>query len=239
MGGRSGQKLKPPIPPKEYDFSKITLKFDGVNAENLSQSDTEKYMRVSGVPFDFKGTITIISSEVSDSVVILSASESLLDADFNTIQTLTLLRAFYQDNTISNLNFMITKNKGKDYPYKYNGLNIFSQQVQEARKYGFKKITTSASGSKDSYTNGYYTWLRFGYKPDFAKDVLSDYKKNAGLSNALNVKNVTELMKTKEGQISWNKYGTHFIGEFDLSDNSYSMKTLNNYRKSKGLPKIK
>jgi len=47
------------------------------------------------------------------------------------------------------------------------------------------------------------------------------------------------LMKTEQGRKNWKYFGEGFHGTFDLSDNSYSMNTLNEYRKEKGLKTIK
>ena len=81
-------------------------------------------------------------------------------------------------------------------------------------------------------------WLRYGYTPQQEQRTLRNYKQKAQ-KNALDVNSVTSLMETQAGQQSWKAYGDGFDAEFDLATGSYSMDTLNKYRKSKGLPKIK
>jgi hypothetical protein len=82
--------------------------------------------------------------------------------------------------------------------------------------------------------NGYYTWLRMGYKPnagDEKKIVDSFNKKNK--SNGVQVKSSAEMMSSKYGRDWWKDNGFEWNGSFDLTKGSDSMKILADYRKGK------
>ena len=229
MGGRSGQKLKPPKPPDEYNFNDIeienTISKEGqILGEKLfgTKDFIPELLKVSGVPFNYSGFILVSGDKNSVDVLINEDG-------------IALNRSVYSDRVLYN-NRIELENK------KYSGLDIFSQQVQYARQHKIKRIETNASRYDDneggkSYI-GYYVWLRYGYVPQQEARTLRKYKAKAQ-KFALDVDSVTSLMETEEGQRSWKAYGDQFDAEFDLATGSYSMDTLNNYRKSKGLPKIK
>lgn len=230
MGGRSGQKISPPNPPSGYDFTKIEV--DALTS-GLTIDEVENYMKLSGLPYSFQGVVDVFS-EYGD--ITLVSKDEELDSKGELIQGIRMVRVFHPNKTIYNSSIRITNNTNKEP--KYSGLDVFSNQVKEAKKQGYKEITTTAAGDNYSISNGYYTWLRLGYKPDSNFDALERYKTNAG-SYSVGVKKITDLMKTEQGRKNWKYFGEGFQGTFDLSDNSYSMNTLNEYRKEKGLKTIK
>jgi hypothetical protein len=73
--------------------------------------------------------------------------------------------------------------------------------------------------------------LRLGYKPNDGEDI--EFVENANFELGTNVKSITELMYSQEGRDYWKKNGESFYANFDLSKNSYSMKTLEEYVKNK------
>ena len=118
------------------------------------------------------------------------------------------------------------KEKGKGL-----GSNIFKNQVEQFKKLGFKNLKTEAG--EGNGLNGYYTWARLGY--DFSDSlsikIFRSMLKFENNKKFKNVKSLPELMAIKEGREWWRENGFAFYGEFDLSDNSLSMKTLNEYNK--------
>jgi GNAT superfamily N-acetyltransferase len=132
----------------------------------------------------------------------------------------------------------------EDYQKKGIGAEVFSRQVEQARKMGVKRIETNAlraddeDGKPGGEANGYATWPKFGY------DAHINMKDMAGIEDTLkkglkknpeykNVTKISEIMKTPEGREWWTKYGITFDMEFDLSDNSHSMKIFNAYMEAK------
>lgn len=108
------------------------------------------------------------------------------------------------------------------------GLNLFVNQVREARSNGFKYLKVSAAGdyhSKDKW-NGYITWAKFGYEmlPNDQLNFLKLMQQNNRIE-----KTVFELVSTKEGLAFWEKNGSWWDGKFDLSNNSKSMQNLQKY----------
>lgn len=108
------------------------------------------------------------------------------------------------------------------------GLNLFLNQVKEARQSGFKYLKVSAEGSysiKDEW-NGYVTWARFGYVMSKESQLMF---KSLMKANSRKEKTVFELVSTKEGLDFWEKNGNSWSGEFDLKENSQAMKNLKEY----------
>ncbi len=107
------------------------------------------------------------------------------------------------------------------------GLNLFLNQVKEARQSGFKYLKVGAAG--DYYSrerwNGYITWAKFGYEmlPNDQSNFLNLMKQNNRTE-----KTVFELVSTKEGLAFWEKNVSWWDGKLDLSDNSKSMQIFRN-----------
>lgn len=113
------------------------------------------------------------------------------------------------------------------------GFDIFSKQIENASKAGFKRIvmdaerSASVSGGKfsESGMSGYYAWARMGV------DALL---KNVPLKSAIpaslgKLKYISDLMKTKQGREFWKEHGVSYAGTFDLSPGSRSQQTLAGY----------
>lgn len=107
------------------------------------------------------------------------------------------------------------------------GLNLFLNQVREARQSGFKYLKVGAAG--DYYSrerwNGYITWAKFGYEmlPNGQSYFLNLMKQNNRTE-----KTVFELVSTKEGLAFWEKNVSWWDGKLDFSDNSKSMQIFRN-----------
>lgn len=68
---------------------------------------------------------------------------------------------------------------------KGSGINIFSEQVENAAREGFAYIRTHAAGDYSNPTfNGYYTWPRFGYDMDL-EDMRKEYKSDKDVRNTV------------------------------------------------------
>jgi hypothetical protein len=194
----------------EEDYKDVNLGvFDGID-----KKDAYKYMAVAGVPKGFSERVEL-SKGIYDNVVVHIDTKDI-----------SMVRSI-KGKTIKNASFYI-RNKAK-----YNGAYILYNQAKNAQKEGFEEIETTASGNYKSieHTNGYYTWLRLGYKPDDDRD--KEFVEEANAKLGTNITSVTELMHSQEGRDWWKENGGGFGGTFDLSKNSYSMKTLEEYVKNK------
>jgi len=98
------------------------------------------------------------------------------------------------------------------------GLDVFSRQVDEARAYGFERLTTFASGGGNN--NGYYTWARFGYDGDV---IGPDGKHTL----------VSKIMAQPRGAEWWMENGKGFQATFHLDSGSTSMRVLREYQRLK------
>jgi hypothetical protein len=193
---------------KDYRKSKIQTK------SNISKNDIYKYMAVSGIPKGFDG---VVNFDESGDIVNLSIENS------NLYITRSIYTSGINKGVILNNVFKI-KNTNI-----YNGTNILYNQVKNAQKEGFNSMKAFAYRAKG--WNGYYTWLRLGYEPNEQTD--EEYIKKANKELGTNISSITELMYSKEGREWWKENGGSFEGTFDLSENSYSMKTLEEYVKNK------
>jgi hypothetical protein len=108
------------------------------------------------------------------------------------------------------------------------GLNLFLNQVKEARNAGFKYLKVSAAGDYYSRSdwNGYQTWAKFGYVMSPADQHLFD---NTMRSHGRPEKTVFELVSSKEGAEFWERNGEGWSGTFELHDGSQSMQNLQAY----------
>ena len=124
------------------------------------------------------------------------------------------------------LNPLMQKGKGK-------GSMIFSNQVEQFQKLGYKKLVTEAGDAVGM--NGYYTWARMGYEIK-GKEEISIFKmmmKNSGEKYFKGITSLQQLMSSKKGIKWWKENGMFFHGEFDLNRESVSMKALNKYLSAK------
>lgn len=145
-----------------------------------------------------------------------------IDSRINTDQYEIHRTIHYKDKWIYN-SLMDVKEKGGGI-----GLNLFVNQVKEARLSGFKYLKVGAAGefhTKDKW-NGYITWAKFGYEM-LPNDQLNFLKTMS--INGRKEKTVSELVSTKEGADFWEKKGSWWDGKFDLTNNSKSMQNLQKY----------
>lgn len=113
------------------------------------------------------------------------------------------------------------------------GTEIFTNQVKEFQKKGYKKLETLAA--KSDTLNGYYTWARLGY--DFvnpsSQDDFDELVSSSVDNDISSARSLPELMSFPKGREFWKKNGFEFDGAFDLSENSKSMFILNRYNENK------
>jgi hypothetical protein len=125
---------------------------------------------------------------------------------------------------IRNLSFSVTKTNRKGV-----GLDVFYSQVQEAKKQGINRIIVQAG--KGNGMNGYYTWARFGYEGTVNKDLIKSSDPNYPNTRYAKYKKVSEFMRDQDSRDYWKKHGHEYDGKFDLSENSQSLKVLEDYYK--------
>jgi hypothetical protein len=117
-------------------------------------------------------------------------------------------------------------------PKQYLGTKLFTNQIITGQKLGISKFTALASKSKN--INGYYTLARFGYA--MAKEELEILTKIAEKDKQIKkVKTIADLMSTEKGRDFWLKNGFSFFAEFDLQENSESLRIFNDYYNEKFL----
>lgn len=111
--------------------------------------------------------------------------------------------------------------------YKSQGTAIVSQMVKQARQLGFKKIETHAAGYLgDPEYNGYYTWPLMGYD----QPVKGLRQESMIKAKWPNVETIQDLFAEPGGRDWWFVHGTSLVNaEFDLSDDSRSMRVMERY----------
>lgn len=110
-------------------------------------------------------------------------------------------------------------------PHKGSGYRLFADQVQALKQGGVRRVTTEAAGDySDKNINGYYTWARLGYDgqvPPRASSRMPEQFKQ--------MKTIQQVMATPEGRAAWKAKGEEFLGTFDLTPGSTSLKVLSAY----------
>jgi len=216
MGGRSGQSIERGstrraggVTGAPYSGATITIR-SGYELTSLSSKDA---MQMAGIPPDVKGKINLYQD--GNTIFVDYSNEGLLMSR----------KIFIDRKQVSNEEFKIEN----DSRFKGRGLEIFESQVNKLRKQGYNTIFVQAAGRKNSRFNGYYTWAVFGYIPDNQRRNLQLLNSRAGT----NYTNWLDVVRTRSGAALWKEHGEDWFGEFDLSDNSESMKTLGGYIKYK------
>jgi hypothetical protein len=229
------------------DASQIA-KTTGLSADDLirisggGEIPLEKYpkARSSIAPqYDSQGRLRSITVSIQDKA---PSEDDLTNYDGISIQRTLHFDENGNPDYIVNDHFYLGKNQtGTGF-----GTQVFSSQVSEASRKGFKSIRTLAGKSK--YMNGYYTWPRLGYDAQIPITVdkipPSVLKKNPrlqkpleGFLGKLNPKGrmayLSELMSTPEGRDYWKSAGYAKEMEFDLKPRSRSRKVLNAYLKER------
>lgn len=153
-------------------------------------------------------------------------------------------RTMYRDGeelVIYNASFFM----GEAYQGQGLGLQVFSDEVQNAIDAGISHIKTDAAGDgliplgTEDRANGYYTWARMGYIGDLPQKSLD--RLGAAIADGTapsewgSYTTVQELMQTSAGRDWWKANGSAWEGVFDLSDGSLSRKMLSDYLREKGM----
>jgi hypothetical protein len=126
------------------------------------------------------------------------------------------------------------------------GTGVFVSQVLQARKLGLRHIECHAyrysmdrSGYRDPSMIGYKIWPKLGYDGEIPEDCLDllpeeikDMFDLLGYEEPYMVSHLYSL-PDNEGIKWWEEYGESFEAEFDLSEDSYSIRTLQAYLEKK------
>lgn len=140
----------------------------------------------------------------------------------------------YDFNTKTLINKFIGTIKKEGEDVSGGGLNILTRQIANLKAFGkIKKI--EGEFLRRGNSTGYYAYLRYGFIPDRVaqstySDVINEY--NELYPNG-KVSKIEDFLKTETGRSFWKEKGGDWDGHFDLSDNSYSMKVLEDYVKNK------
>jgi len=216
-------------PPTLEAYSKVSFQ----NENDLPQEQLISFARLSGVPDDYVGNVSITR------VATQSGEEGLWRVATQSEGPLQMVRVInLSEKIIENESFTILDKS------IYNGTQIFAKQVEEAAAQGYKHIETYAVGGGGK--NGAYTWLRLGYEPQLSgasndvftpagqfHRIVKQYNKLHGTQ----LKDVRDFMATKQGQDYWKANMKSFDGVFNLEKDSRSMKTLEAYLKERGFKK--
>jgi hypothetical protein len=140
----------------------------------------------------------------------------------------------YDFNTKTLINKFIGTIKKEGEDVSGGGLNILTRQIANLKAFGkIKKI--EGEFLRRGNSTGYYAYLRYGFIPDRVaqstySDLINEY--NELYPNG-KVSKIEDFLKTETGRSFWKEKGGDWDGHFDLSDNSYSMKVLEDYVKNK------
>lgn len=101
------------------------------------------------------------------------------------------------------------------------GLQFFNRQMRAAKANDVKYFKCYGAGNFDDIDewSGYYVWARYGYDADMP--MTPDLRKYGN--------KVSDAMKTPAGRDEWKLMGEGRNYKFSLADDSYSVKTFDNY----------
>jgi hypothetical protein len=224
MGGRSGQSVgRTPIPNLQPQSSGKQWNITSERGDNLTGFTSEELVALTGLPDDFEADVKIRYNDYEATVIIEGKDGVYIKRDIE-----------YENGRIYNAYFEIPKTS------KYNGrsLEMFSNQVAEARAQGFDRIEVTAAGEGDGISgargefNGYNTWARYGYEHRFGNSeraALRSIKDKTGNEYT----SFDQMMRSSQGVKDWRIHGSSFSGTFNLADDSISSKRLIDYQNSK------
>lgn len=216
----------------EYEFEGIRrfqYKTKELDAKNNTKNfeEIKKITKFNGNYEDLFGDGKVLGSSVSKDKGKITATvlteDGYLQRTFDPKNKTVSMDEFY-------LSPLVPKGQGK-------GSQMFANQVNEFKKLGYEKLETDAGDARGM--NGFYTWARMGYNiPKSDKMGYEMFKSTLKRSNDPEIKkakSLHELMSTEKGRDFWKKEGSFFHGEFDLRDDSNSMRMLEQYinRKAK------
>ena len=221
MGGRSGQSINIGQNKQQSqiknNYPNVQVNILGTRTNQFPNFTVNDYIALTGLPNDFDGEVNI-NFTVNGAGITVEGD----DGKFFMGRGINI-----NDKIIENAVFEIQD----DSKFKGQGAEIFNNQVQQAQKDGFLKIKTTAA--RDDEYVGYYVWARLGYEPNNPQLGVSKFNEYAEKNGLGKVNSFKEIMATKVGQDYWKDKGDSFDGNFDLSKDSYSMKTITNYIKNK------
>lgn len=100
--------------------------------------------------------------------------------------------------------------------------SMLRQQVDKAIELGFSSLALYADGGYGQELSGYYTWPRLGFNADIPAGLI--------LPNALrNSRDILDIMSTPAGREWWKKNGIPVNMEFNLEDDSKSLRVFRDY----------
>jgi hypothetical protein len=210
---------------KYYGTKKFIDRIEPLDGKNIDQNfeKIKKFTNFNGSQKELWGDGDILASSISETEGKLTSTvlteDGYMQRTFEPKTKIVSMDEFF-------LNPLMQKGKGK-------GSMIFSNQVEQFKKLGYKKLVTEAGDAVGM--NGYYTWARLGYEIK-GKEEISIFKmrlKNSGEKDFKGITSLQQLMSSKKGIKWWKKNGMFFHGEFDLNRESVSMKALNKYLSAK------
>jgi len=167
--------------------------------------------------------------------VMISEDASFMDLRFTADSHYANREIYWNERRIHNALLTVTKQETPPpgTPPEKLGIKMFVNQVQAAKKLGFKSFDVDAAGSKQSSRyNGYYTWARFGYEPNgWSGKEIAENLQIAGRKE----KDLWTLMSTKEGQEWWKEEGESWSGLFYLQEGSRNLQRLKEYAAAQGI----
>jgi len=112
------------------------------------------------------------------------------------------------------------------------GTNLFLNQLQAARKKGFKRIhvTAMAPYDEDTAWAGYYFWANLGFENADIDEFVAWAEEMGRTEPTLNA-----LMLSEEGRYLWKTTGFTWIGDFYIIDGHNCFKYLNAYLQRKNI----
>ena len=214
-------------------YSQARVEFTDYGNKPVTTAEIDNMIRHTGIPSDFGGTISV-TRDSSGKVTLNINGEGV-----------SMTRSIRQDGDgktyVYNEYFRIdngTKYDGRGWEIFNNQVNYISNNKSV---YGDKPsyIKVSAAGNGPAFGqsdfNGYYTWLRFGYKPDLIDNATYTARYNSATGS--NVRDMWAMMSTKQGRDWWRENGVGWRGTFDLSKGSDSRKILGDYSKERAKAK--
>ena len=167
-----------------------------------------------GVPVDRLLYLSVDVQSINDSVLRVSLGTDLFQAE-----------------RLIDFNSKLIENASIHVFHKRKGIGtrLLCNQVYEARRHNFRKLTATAMGPDYGQEwMGYYTWGRLGY----LMQPLDQGDFEIGMRNhGRQEKMLHELLATAEGRAMWLNVGFTWAGAFDLRPNSLSLKILAEYLK--------
>ena len=205
-------------------YPNINYEIQG-NKELIEKFEQEnkiiEHLQSAGIPKDITGDILITYKK--DLLL------KRVEIEFNGSGIKMTREINLNNKIITNEYFKIDNNSS----YKGRGAEIFKDQVDNATKFGFKRIETYGAGEKNGIYNGYYTWGRLGYEPKVGQFHVEKALETFNNQNASNA-NFMEMMSTKKGQDFWKENGRGTDYKFDLTKDSPNQIRLQNYIDGKG-----